>query len=77
MKNMCSKNDRFPDSSVWKIAHDVANGLRHIHSHRIVHLDIKPDNILIGESGSLKIADFGMAVMIGRNDNDDNEGDPK
>jgi serine/threonine protein kinase len=42
-----------------------------------VHLDIKPDNILIGESGSLKIADFGMAVMIGRNDNDDNEGDPK
>ena len=31
----------------WRFAHDVAAGLAHIHSARLLHLDIKPENIFL------------------------------
>jgi len=36
-------------------------GVDFLHSHRIVHRDVKPQNILVSNSGTLKIADFGLA----------------
>jgi Protein kinase domain len=54
--------DSLPDASVWKVLHDTASGLQHIHSHGLVHLDIKPSNIFLSASGCLKIGDFGMAT---------------
>ena len=36
-------------------------GLDFLHSHRIVHRDIKPQNILLSNDGTLKLADFGLA----------------
>ena len=65
-----------PDATVWRIAHNIASGLKHIHSCGLVHLDIKPANILIDASGSLKIGDFGMATYQGIGD-DFNEGDQR
>ena len=45
------------------IAKDVAEGLHFAHSHGIVHRDVKPDNILLNESGAALIADFGLAQV--------------
>jgi eukaryotic-like serine/threonine-protein kinase len=45
------------------IAHDVALGLGAAHRRRIVHRDVKPQNVLIGRDGSLKLSDFGIASM--------------
>ena len=43
---------------------DVAEGLRAAHSAGILHLDIKPDNILLTGDGRAKLADFGVCKLI-------------
>lgn len=43
------------------IAHDVALGLGAAHRRGIVHRDVKPQNVLIGKDGSIKLTDFGIA----------------
>src|SRR5947207_4061914 len=45
------------------IAHDVALGLAAAHRRRIVHRDIKPQNILVGRDGSIKLTDFGIVSV--------------
>ena len=58
---------------VWEVARGVARGLEHIHSYEVIHCDLKPDNILIGADGTLKIGDLGQATALGKWD--DQEGD--
>lgn len=41
-------------------------GLSYIHSKHRIHRDIKSDNILIGEEGAVKIADFGYAAQLSK-----------
>ncbi|HXX77767.1 MAG TPA: protein kinase, partial [Ktedonobacteraceae bacterium] len=45
------------------IAHDVALGLGAAHRRDIVHRDVKPQNILVGRGGSIKLTDFGIASV--------------
>jgi len=65
-----------PEDALWHIMHDVASGLEHIHSCGMVHLDIKPANLLISASGVVKIGDFGMAAAVGSKE-DGHEGDTR
>ncbi|PHT74081.1 hypothetical protein T459_21358 [Capsicum annuum] len=43
------------------LAMDIARGMEYIHSHDIIHWDLKPKNILINEDFHLKIIDFRIA----------------
>ncbi|KAG7400029.1 hypothetical protein PHYBOEH_007097 [Phytophthora boehmeriae] len=56
--------ETLPESYLWSILKDISSGLKVLHEHGIVHLDIKPDNIFITEEGRLKIGDFGMAGKV-------------
>ncbi|PKU71735.1 G-type lectin S-receptor-like serine/threonine-protein kinase SD2-5 [Dendrobium catenatum] len=66
--------DRTPDTVLdWqtkvKIIIDIAKGLSYLHEEcrqRIAHLDIKPQNILIDKNFNAKVADFGLAKLIDR-----------
>ena len=54
-------------AAVIRLGIELCAGLEAIHQRGIVHRDIKPGNILFGEDGVAKIADLGLAQMLGDN----------
>ena len=44
------------------IFHQIINGIEYLHSKKIAHLDIKTENILIGEDYNMKLIDFDFAM---------------
>jgi serine/threonine protein kinase len=43
----------------------VALAIGYLHESKILYRDLKPENILISEDGYIKLADFGLAKMLG------------
>ena len=59
--------DKINHENVTKIALGIVDGLKYVHSQKVIHRDIKPNNILMcGPKDDMipKIADFGVAKMI-------------
>jgi len=48
------------------IVSQIASGLAKAHEKEIMHRDIKPGNILMGDDGQAKLADFGLATLAGQ-----------
>uniref|UniRef100_A0A1J3DC52 non-specific serine/threonine protein kinase n=1 Tax=Noccaea caerulescens TaxID=107243 RepID=A0A1J3DC52_NOCCA len=55
---------------VIQLSLDLARGLSYLHSQKIVHRDVKTENMLLDKSRTLKIADFGVARLEASNPND-------
>ncbi|XP_069763580.1 serine/threonine-protein kinase 36 [Narcine bancroftii] len=50
-----------PEDQVQEIATQLVSALHYLHSHRVLHRDLKPQNVLIGKGGVVKLCDFGFA----------------
>lgn len=50
---------------VQKFMMQLCKGIAYCHSHRILHRDLKPQNLLINRDGNLKLGDFGLARAFG------------
>lgn len=52
------------DKQVRQIAHDLLSGIRYLHAKRVVHRDLKPQNLLMDANGRMVIADMGLARQL-------------
>lgn len=58
-------SEGMPPKKVKSYLRQLISGISYCHSHRILHRDLKPQNLLIDEDGVLKLADFGLARAFG------------
>ncbi len=56
---------KFSPSEALAIVPKICGALQYAHEQGVLHRDIKPENILLDARGGLKIADFGIAKMLG------------
>ncbi len=56
---------RLPEREVAKYVFDVGNALQYCHRRRVMHRDIKTENLMLEVNGTVKLLDFGFAVMEG------------
>jgi len=68
LKDMLDKSPvgKFPPWQAHFYFCQLIEGLEYLHSHRVIHKDIKPGNLLLDTTGVLKIADFGVAELLDR-----------
>uniref|UniRef100_A0A9J8D478 non-specific serine/threonine protein kinase n=1 Tax=Cyprinus carpio carpio TaxID=630221 RepID=A0A9J8D478_CYPCA len=60
-KGSCLKEDW-----ISYICREVLRGLLHLHSHHVIHRDIKGQNVLLTENAEIKLVDFGVSAQLDR-----------
>ncbi|MHC4778770.1 MAG: protein kinase domain-containing protein [Planctomycetota bacterium] len=61
MENIMTDRKVLPVQEATGIVYEVAKALEAAHAENIIHRDIKPDNIMVGKKGFVKVTDFGLA----------------
>jgi serine/threonine protein kinase len=64
LKDRIRRFDRLPVGEAVAYAIEIARALGVAHDHKIVHRDVKPQNVLIDEEGAAKVTDFGIARSL-------------
>lgn len=65
------RSGAFTPSDALALVQEICAALKFAHDEGILHRDIKPENILLDSKGRVKIADFGIAKLIGESERND------
>ncbi|MGW0231882.1 serine/threonine-protein kinase [Actinopolymorpha singaporensis] len=65
LSEVLEERGSLPAAEVASIGRQAASALASAHAAGVVHRDIKPGNVLLGDNGVVKIADFGIARAVG------------
>ncbi|CAI2366892.1 unnamed protein product [Moneuplotes crassus] len=63
-KNIDGEPKYLSEKMIYSIFLQICKGIKHIHDKKIIHRDIKPDNIFMFKDGLIKIGDFGVSKII-------------
>lgn len=78
LEHYLSVKKRLPEEKIWSILLDLLLAVKSLHDKNLIHLDIKLDNVLIGDDGICKLADFGLVIDVDRaNRHQATEGDSR
>lgn len=64
MINMTKTSQTVDEDLIWKFAFQLSQALHHIHTLKIIHRDIKPQNIFLKSHTSIMIGDFGISKIL-------------
>jgi serine/threonine-protein kinase len=64
LQDLVENQNVLPVEAIIPIYEQVCAALDHAHFHRIIHRDVKPANIMVLESGLVKVTDFGIAKVM-------------
>ncbi len=64
LKNLLTGNAPRPATELLPYLQQAADGLHYAHEQRLIHLDIKPANLLLDAQGQVLLADFGLALIL-------------
>eukprot|EP01083_Nonionella_stella_P277696 944116_1 len=68
MTHLMRRHGRLSEPKTRAYMQQLVKGLMYLHSHRIVHRDLKIPNLLLTKDGTIKICDFGLAVQLSSQD---------
>ena len=71
LHNLLEAKGRLREAWVVVYAAEIALALEHVHAHDVIFRDLKPENVMIGVDGHLKLTDFGLSKHLGDVDADD------
>lgn len=64
-KKMTGKDTGLPEDEIKSYLKQLLLGVQKCHKHRVLHRDLKPQNLLVNEKKELKLGDFGLARAFG------------
>ena len=59
-----TRDSAIKEVRIWRVLGQACAALKHIHGCQVLHLDVKPANVLLTQDYRIKLADFGLATMV-------------
>jgi len=63
LRDMHPKGSRLPLDTVVSYVKQVSSALQYVHDNKLIHRDVKPENMLLGPHGNILLSDVGIAVV--------------